>query len=127
MLVLDYIIEEGEMYGEYLRAAGFTVELCRTPDQAFAAIGRVSPDVVITRLRQAVPGVTGIDVVRQLRDNATSRHIPVVMISSSILAADRNAAYAAACDVYMLLPVLPDELEAEIRRLLGTAPGQQRV
>ena len=125
MLILDYIIDEGEMYAEYLRAAGFTVELCRSPDQAFAAIGRLTPDLLVTRLRQAVPGVTGIDVVRHLRDHATTRHIPVVMISSSILAADRNAAYEAACDVYMLLPVIPDELEAEIRRLLGSGPRRR--
>ena len=119
IVVLDLIPEEGEMYAEYLRATGFTVRVCQYPAEAFEAIDREPPDAVVTRLRQATPGVTGIDVVRRLKESAATSHVPVVMITSSSLTKDKRPASDVHCDAYMLLPVVPEQLAAEIRRLLA--------
>jgi len=118
VVLLDVFADEGEMYAEYLRSDGFEVLACQRTSDAFEAIEQKKPDAVVTRLRQAGRGVTGIDVVRQLRQDAATEDLPIVMITTSTFAGDRQAASDVQCDGYMLLPVFPEQLAAEVRRVM---------
>jgi CheY-like chemotaxis protein len=118
VFVLDVFDDEAAMYVEYLHAMGFDVQSCRDAAEALVAIERRPPDVVVTRLRQTTSALTGIDVVRRVKQNPRTSAVPVLMITSSMLATDRRAAEEVRCDAYMVLPVLPDELVAQIRQLL---------
>lgn len=118
VLLLDVFEDEGEMYARYLRTVGFDVQVYRWPIHAFAAIAARAPDVIVTRLPQAGP-VDGIEFTRRLRLREGTAGVPVVMITSSMLPADRDAALAAGSDAYLVLPMLPDQLEAAIRRVLS--------
>lgn len=124
VFVLNAFADEGEMYAEYLRAHGFTVQVYRDPSEVLREASRRPPDLIVTRLRQAHADLTGIDVVRRLKQASRTRHVRTVMITTSILPSDETAASEADCDLYLLLPLLPDQLVAEIRRLL--APEQPR-
>ena len=117
VLLIDPFRDEGEMYSEYLRAAGFDVSIRRNAVDAIASIDRRRPSVVVTRLRQLTRDLSGLDVVDHIKHALPS--VPVIMITSSILDADREAAARANCDAYMLIPVVPEQLEAAIRRLIS--------
>ena len=118
VVLLDVIADEGEMYAEYLRSDGFEVLACQHTSDALEAIERKRPDAVVTRLRQAERGVTGIDVVRHLKEDVTTENLPIVMITTSAFSGDRQAATDVHCDGFMLLPVFPEQLAAEIRRVM---------
>lgn len=75
-------------------------------------------DAVVMRLRQSRPCFSGIDVVRRIKGSASTRHVAVVIITTSMMSSDRGAAHNAECDSYLLLPVVPDQLLCEICRVL---------
>ena len=121
VLMIDPFVDEGEMYGEYLRSSGFVVDIRRDPVDGLRAAVCSQPDIVVTRLRQTSRVLNGIGILRRLKQDVDTSEIPVVIITTSNLPADRAAAAAAACDAYLLLPVTPPELAQELRRLLGRA------
>jgi CheY-like chemotaxis protein len=127
VLVLNPYSDEREMYSSYLQASGFEVRAHEHADEALRAIAAAPPDVLILRLRQSRPGMSGIDVVRRVKGTVRTRSVAVVMISASMQPDDRAAAAAAQCDRYLLLPVLPDELAREIDRLLRRPRSRRRT
>jgi CheY-like chemotaxis protein len=124
VLLLDPFVDEGEMYSEYLRSEGFEVQLYRAASAGLQAAADSRPDIVVTRLRQERREMDGVEITRLLKRNESTRHMPIVIITTSILASDAAAADEAACDAYLVLPVSPDALARELRRLLSAAMGQ---
>ena len=118
VLLLDPFVDEGEMYSEYLRSQGFEVRLHRVASAGLREVSDASPDIVVARLRQEHRELDGVAITRQLKRDEATRHIPVVIITTSMLASDERAAAEAACDAYLVLPVSPDTLARELRRLV---------
>jgi two-component system, cell cycle response regulator DivK len=128
VVILNAFDDEREMYAEYLIALGFDVHLYREVGEALAAAATLRPDVIVTRLRQQDPGgMTGFDVVRRVKGTRTTRDTPIVMISASDLPSDFDTAMATGCDAYLVLPVFPEQLLNEIRRVLDRRPGAPAV
>jgi CheY-like chemotaxis protein len=75
------------------------------------------PDIVVTDLN--MPRLDGINFVRELKAKSDAARICVAMLSSSDLAADRDAAIAAGCAVFLGKPAAIDELIA----ILSSLPG----
>ena len=75
------------------------------------------PDIVVTDLN--MPHLDGITFVRELRARNDAAGICVVMLSSSDLATDRDAALAAGCAAFLGKPAAIDELIA----ILSSLPG----
>ena len=117
VLLINPFGDEGDMYAEYLRTVGFEVECCAEAVDGLRSAADRAPDVVVTRLRQFDPVLNGIRIARRLKRSRSTRHVPVVIITTSTLATDREAGMAAS-DAYLLLPVTPSELAGELRRLL---------
>ena len=118
VLVLDPLADERDMYTIYLREIGFDVRPHADAREAWEAVTAEPPDVVVLQLRQPQRGLSAVDFVRNVKRTRGTADVPVVMITTSILPDDREAAIDAECDLYLLLPVLPDDLASEIRRLL---------
>lgn len=76
----------------------------------------VNPKVVFLDLK--LPKMNGLDVLRAIRENKQTRHIPVVMVTSSAEDPDIKAAYELGANSYVVKPV---EFEAfmETMRTLG--------
>ena len=117
--MIDPYPDEGSMYAEYLETLGFQVDVCRDAVEGLCTAAQQPPDVVVTRLRQSDPTLDGFDIVKRLKRSASTHHVPIVMITTSMFPQDRQAAADLRCDSYLLLPVPPPELAAELRRLLA--------
>jgi CheY-like chemotaxis protein len=111
--------DERAIYDTYLRAAGYDVVLADGPDHALRLASTAS--VIVTRILQPGRSMDGIELLRRVKQDPTSSHVPVIVITSLMQAEFRIEATAAGCDGYLLLPVIPDVLLAEIRRVLGAA------
>lgn len=116
------------MYTTYLRATGFDVWPHEHATDAWHALTAQMPDALILRLRQSRAESNGIDFVRQVRRSRCADDLAVVMITTSILPEDRVAACSAGADAYLLLPVRPDEIVAELQRVMqaGRRTGSRR-
>jgi len=58
----------------------------------------------------------GLELIRQLRADARTRHSTIVVVSGRVSPADRAVAERAGCDVFLPKPCLPDTLLSEVRR-----------
>jgi CheY-like chemotaxis protein len=103
-----------------LERSGHTVVTAVDGVQALEAVRRHRPDVLVSDVD--MPRMNGLDLCRAVRADAGLRHIPVVLVSGSLLPGDPRAAEAGA-SATLLKPFLPAELLACINPLLPAAPA----
>jgi CheY-like chemotaxis protein len=105
------------MYAEYLRYVHLTpIELA---DTQHAVMHAREADVIVTGIR--VPGpFDGIELVRRLRADESTKRKPVIVLSACALPADQDRARAAGCTTFLSKPCPPDALAREIGALLAT-------
>lgn len=75
------------------------------------------PRVILLDLK--LPKVDGFDVLRRVREDERTRHIPIVVLSSSIEERDLAASYELGANSYVRKPVNFDSF-VEAMRYLGT-------
>ncbi|HEY2995178.1 MAG TPA: response regulator [Methylomirabilota bacterium] len=115
VLIVDDTADARDLYREYLTARGFRVATAPDGDSGIAAARRYRPDVIVMDL--AMPWVDGITATRRLKADARTRNVPVILLTGhAYLAIDQGALEAGAA-VFLTKPCLPEDLEAQIRRL----------
>src|SRR5262245_33027216 len=72
-----------------------------------------APDVALLDLM--LPGLDGLDVCRQLRRDAATRRIPIIMLTARGEEVDRVVGLEVGADDYVVKPFSPRELIARIR------------
>jgi two-component system KDP operon response regulator KdpE len=107
-----------------LAARGFAVDQATSGEMALELAARVHPDLVIVDL--GLPGIDGIDVVRQLR---TWGRVPILVLSARDSEASKVAALDAGADDYVTKPFGINELLARIRAAIRRAavPEEEAV
>jgi CheY-like chemotaxis protein len=66
-----------------------------------------------------LPGLDGFQVLKQMKSDERTRHIPVVMITSSDDSHDVSRCYELGCNVFLTKPLLDYEQFSEAIRKLG--------
>jgi two-component system KDP operon response regulator KdpE len=106
-----------------LRANGYDVETATDGESALAAAAIHPPNVLVLDLE--MPGMDGIDVIRQLREWSS---IPIIVLSAHAEERDKVQALDAGADDYLTKPFGMEELLARIRAALRrSASGDQAV
>src|SRR3546814_15017401 len=81
-------------------------------------------------LDQNMPGLTGIDLLREMRGSRENAQLPVIIVAHSADAASAVAALNAGADAHILLPCAPPVLaartEPELDRARAAATLRQR-
>ncbi len=95
---------------DLLASRGYEVVTAMSADAAWQAIRTEHPDLVL--LDVIMPGRSGYDLCREIKDNPTKRLIPVVMITGLADRADRIRGKKAGVDELLTRPFLPGELFA---------------
>ena len=88
-------------------------------DAGLATARRELPDLIIMDIQ--LPRVSGLDVTRTLRADATTAHIPIIVITSFAMSGDEQKAKAAGATAYLAKPYSPRELLHTIRQLAPEA------
>lgn len=78
-----------------------------------------SPDLVL--LDRHLPDGDGLDLARQIRAESRTRTVPILLVSASVLPADREAAEQAGCDGFFMKPISIEALRTEVARLIAPA------
>jgi two-component system, cell cycle response regulator DivK len=100
-----------------LELSGFLVADARDAETALAWVSKCAPDVITVDV--GLPGMSGLELARLLRQHAPTREVPLVAITGWASTHDLERAKHAGCDVVLTKPCPPDMLVAEIRRLVG--------
>lgn len=117
ILVVEDYDDAREMYVEYLTFTGFRVEAATNGLEAIEMATRLIPDLVLMDL--ALPKLDGWEATRRLKSDPKTSHIPVIALTGHALAGHAERAREAGCDSFITKPCVPDELVAEISRVLG--------
>jgi len=115
VLIVDDTADVRDLYREYLTARGFRVATAPDGDSGIAAARRYRPDVIVMDL--AMPWVDGITATRRLKADARTRNVPVILLTGHAYRAIDQGALEAGAAVFLTKPCLPEDLEAQIRRL----------
>ena len=103
--------------GRTLRQHGFDVIDASTGEDALRLGSTEQPDLVLLDVN--LPDIHGFDVARRLKAGERTKTIPILQISASFVQMEhRMAGLAAGADAYLVEPVEPGELVANIRALL---------
>ena len=116
ILMVDDYDDAREVWGTLLRAEGFDVLTAATGPEALATALSAAPNIVVMDL--SLPGMSGADVARALRENDASRQLPLVALTGYSDPEQLQRAHDAGFDVVLIKPCTPSILVDEIRRLL---------
>lgn len=109
---------------DYFDQAGFSVLVAADGPTAVETFRRHRPDAVILDL--GLPGMDGLDVVRELRSHSD---VPIVILTARSDETDRVVGLELGADDYVVKPFGPKELVARVRAVLRrvAAPADDEV
>ncbi|MCZ8072708.1 MAG: response regulator transcription factor, partial [Paucibacter sp.] len=119
LLLIDDDARLTAMLGDYLSAAGFEVRVAGTLAEGRAALAEQAFDLLVLDLM--LPDGDGLDFCRELRADALTRRLPVLMLSARGEPMDRILGLELGADDYLAKPFEPRELQARIKALLRRA------
>lgn len=117
LLVVEDNNLNAKLFRRLLGSEGFDVRVAVTTAEARLQLRAWRPRIVVTDLQ--LPGESGIELVRSIRDTGELRHLPVVVISACASLEDRRRALAAGADLFLPKPIDTRALGATLRELAG--------
>jgi DNA-binding response OmpR family regulator len=96
---------------------GWQVSHLSTGTDAVAQACALQPDLIV--LDHMLPGMSGLDILRELKANPETSSIPVMMLTAKSQGRDREAATLAGADRFMTKPFSNSEILAELRGMIG--------
>lgn len=116
VLVVDDIVTNVKLLEAKLSAEYFDVVTALNGPDAIAICERGEADIVL--LDVMMPGMNGFDVCRRLKSEATTAHIPVVMVTALDQPGDRLKGLDAGADDFLTKPLDDTALFARVRSLV---------
>jgi DNA-binding response OmpR family regulator len=113
ILIVDDEPQIVEVLDRYLLDEGFDVVTALDGDAALEKFQSARPDLVLLDLK--LPGVSGLDVFREMRAQADT---PIVMLTSRSEEVDRILGLELGADDYITKPFSPREVVARVKTVL---------
>ncbi len=105
--------------------AGYRVETAANGAEGLDCVDREPPDLLV--LDRLLPGVAGDDVLRSVRADASTRSLPVLMLTALGDSADRIEGLEIGADDYLAKPFDPRELLLRAAAILRRARDGETV
>ena len=117
VLIVDDNIKNLDLFKEFVESWGYETVTAQQGKDAISLAERYLPDIIL--LDVMLPGMSGYEVCRELKENTKTQHIPVVMITVLNDIADRIHGYKIGADQFLVKPVDYNELHAILDSLFG--------
>ena len=102
-----------------LERAGFRVATVADGEEGLERLFASRPDAVVLDLM--LPGRSGLEVLREVRNEPSTRDLPVVVLTARAAEMDKLLGFEHGADDYLTKPFSPRELVARVQALLRRA------
>ena len=102
--------------------AGYQTATAKSGDEGLRLVQSMRPDLVILDLM--LPGLDGLEVCRQIRQDPQLKAIPVVMLTAKGEEMDRVVGLEVGADDYVTKPFSPRELLLRVKAVLRRSKGE---
>jgi two-component system phosphate regulon response regulator PhoB len=116
ILVVDDEPDITALVAYHLAKAGFRVSTASNGSEALKAAREERPDIVILDLM--LPGVSGYDVLAELRKKEETKEVGVILLTARREEVDRIRGLTLGADDYLTKPFSPQELSLRVGGLL---------
>lgn len=116
ILIVDDEPAIRQMLGFTLAGDGYACTEAGDIEQARNALARQPPDLIL--LDWMLPGISGVDFARRLKRDATTRDIPIILVTAKGDEEDKVKGLDSGADDYVTKPFATRELLARVRALL---------
>jgi CheY-like chemotaxis protein len=117
VLIVEDEADAAELFAEMMRVSGFRVLKTSSSTPALNLIATEKPDLVILDIM--MPEISGLDILREMRQDAGLANIPVVVVSAKSMPADIKIGMEAGASTYLTKPVGFLELKEAVERALS--------
>jgi two-component system, cell cycle response regulator DivK len=118
--VLILIIEDNDknrkLVRDVLTFKGYAVIETETGEEGIRLARERRPSLVLMDIR--LPGIDGIETLRRLRAEPTTRGVPVMAMTASVMSEDRQKIMGAGFDAYQGKPIKVHDFVAAVAQLL---------
>lgn len=113
----DVNIRELTLYA--LKQAGFEAVGFSNAQDFFEAVAKATPELILLDIM--LPGTDGLEILRKLREDAPTKHVPVMMLTAKGTEYDTVCGLDAGADDYLAKPFGMMELVSRVNALLRRA------
>ncbi len=109
-----------EMLQHLLIVSGYATMMASSTKEAEEKNAANIPELIL--LDWMLPGQSGIDFIKKLRNHATTMHIPIILLTAKAEEENKIKGLDAGADDYITKPFSPRELLSRIKTVLRRGP-----
>jgi CheY-like chemotaxis protein len=125
VLVVDDCATTRKLLGLYLKSKGYEVVTAENGLDAIEKVGKETVNLVLSDLN--MPYMDGIELIKSLRGNPDTAELPVVMVTTEADPEEREKAFKAGANDYMVKPVTAERVTQTIREIMKGLFGKGGV
>jgi adenylate cyclase len=125
VLVVDDTPNNVKLLADVLGVKGYSVTTAASGEEALQKIAADPPDIVL--LDVMMPGLSGYDVCRRIREVERTALLPIVLVTALDPDKERIKGIEAGADDFLTKPINTGELFARVRSLLRVKALQDEV
>jgi DNA-binding response OmpR family regulator len=125
ILIVDDSSDNSELLQIILNWEGFSSQIAGSGEEALASVAAEPPDLVLLDL--GLPGLSGAEVIDQMKGNLATKNIPVIVISGRGDDVTRRRVLQAGAADFILKPVERADLCQRVRNVLCKTAGLSLV
>ncbi len=119
VLVIEDEKEIRDLIRYNLERSGFRVSAVADGEEGLERLFASRPDALVLDLM--LPGRSGLEILREVREEPATRDLPVVVLTARSAEMDKLLGFEHGADDYLTKPFSPRELVARLRALLRRA------
>lgn len=115
-LVIEDSLTDLQIFTRCLQQEGINVLTAKSGEEALTKISSQKPDIII--LDVVLPGCSGFEVCRELKDAAITSNIPVIICSTKNGEMDKFWGMKQGADAYIGKPIDQEDFVSTVKRLI---------
>jgi DNA-binding response OmpR family regulator len=122
ILLVDDDLTLREMYSERLKAEGFTVDMAKDGEEALQKATDTKPNIILLDIM--MPKMNGLDVLKKLREQDSTKDIPVIVLTALIQDREKMESITRGADDYIVKSeTMPGDVIQKVQGVLAKRAG----